>query len=268
MATAAESARSRDDAEDEADTLYRLAVAYVALAVASGAVPNPDVDVASPVALAALALARGLIRSTPARYGTKLPEDLPGASVADRAAALAPDMARTAVEHATQHYNTVAERIRRSDPEATPEAIVEAFTADTPWQRAAARTAATRLSAETALSMVEDVDRTAGVPHRVLWISRGDTKVRTSHRRLHGKTRAPGTAFKVWPDGRQLSFPGDPRAPLDESINCRCSLLLVPESAAWKATDVISASDADFLAASAAGRQLSQAEQDLIAERS
>lgn len=266
MATAAESAQSRDAAEAQAETLYRLAVAYVAVSALAGEEPDEDVDPAEPLMRAALTLARALIRSIPSRYGTELPEDMPGASVSDRAADLAPQIARTAVGHAREHLGTVAARVRRSDPSASDADVVEAFTADTAWERAAARTAATRMAAETALDLVADVDKLAEETHRVMWISRGDHKVRQSHRKLHGKLRAPGKSFKMWPTGQKLAFPGDPRAPLDERINCRCSLLLVPEATAWKAMDVFKVSDADFLAASAAVRQLSQAEQDLTEE--
>ena len=266
MATAADSARSRDTAETQAEALYKAAVAYVALSAAAGEdTDEAAIDPSSALMRAAQTLATLLILSVPSRYGTELPEDMPGASVQDRAAVLAPQIAETAATHAREHLNTISERVRRSNPAATDDEVIAVFKADTPWQRAVARTTATRMAAETALDMVPNVDKLAGEAHRAMWISRGDHKVRPSHRRLHGKLRAPGKSFKMFPGGGKLAFPGDPRAPLDETINCRCSIILVPEATSWKALDTFRVSDEDFdLTASAA--PFSQAELDLTEE--
>jgi hypothetical protein len=119
---------------------------------------------------------------------------------------------------------------------------------------------ATRLAAETAMSLKDDVDGATGTGHSLMWISQGDPKVRTLHRRLHGRVRPAGTPFHVWPDGQSLSYPGDPKAPLDAVINCRCLLLLVPSSDSAKAEAVFSVPDADFdvPVAASAGRPLAE----------
>lgn len=55
------------------------------------------------------------------------------------------------------------------------------------------------------------------------WITQHDTKVRPLHRRLHGKTVGWDKDFWRWPDnGMSLRFPGDPLAPLEATIGCRC----------------------------------------------
>jgi len=221
----------------------------------------------------------------------------------------------TALDESHQHWQTVVERVRRDNPAATTRQIAQVFRADTAWQHAAARTAATRLSAtvptnlgvsedkwraaaeraqtramvidtrkarearaegtpfpsrpaaEMPVSLIDAVNKTVGENHRLVWISRGDAKVRESHRRLHGKVRKPGSSFKDWPTtGQQLNFPGDPRAPLDEIINCRCALILVPESSAHRVADTFQVSDEDFDAVAAAGIIWSQAESDLLTE--
>lgn len=266
MATAAESARSRDAAEGRAETVYAAAVALVAAQMVAGQEPSPDLDPTSPLMRASAALALALMRSTPSRYGGSIPSPVVSRAIEEHAADLADDIAKEAVRYAQEHWKTISERVRRSNPDASVEDIAVAYTADTPWQRAVARTTATRQAAETALSMVEDVNREVGEEHRVVWISRGDTKVRRSHRKLHGKHRKPGSSFKSWPSGQKLSFPGDPRAPLDETINCRCALILVPVSTAHMVPDTLRVSDADFDLVASARPGPSQAELDLLAE--
>lgn len=55
------------------------------------------------------------------------------------------------------------------------------------------------------------------------WVSQGDTRVRPLHRRLHARTRNWDQDFWRWPaTGQSLRFPGDPKAPLDAVIGCRC----------------------------------------------
>lgn len=175
------------------------------------------------------------------------------------------------LEDAGAHYDTVFKRMRRADPHAKDSAIRSAFRLDHAWSKAAARSAATRLAAETAIGMQEDVEAFTGEPHHLMWITRGDPKVRALHRDLHGRVRPPGTPFHTWPDGQALNYPGDPTAPIDAWINCRCGLLLVPAKDAKRAEEVFEVPDADFdvpVAASAArsgeGRR---AEQDLRAEK-
>jgi hypothetical protein len=55
------------------------------------------------------------------------------------------------------------------------------------------------------------------------WISQSDSRVRPLHRRLHGRTRGWEQDFWRWPvTGQKLRYPGDPEAPLDAVIGCRC----------------------------------------------
>lgn len=60
------------------------------------------------------------------------------------------------------------------------------------------------------------------------WVSRHDDRVRPLHRQIDGESIEVGSGkdFWRWPEtGQRLGFPGDPRAPLDTIINCRCKLI-------------------------------------------
>jgi hypothetical protein len=128
----------------------------------------------------------------------------------------------------------------------TDDEIMATFASDRPWVEAAARTTATRLAAETALDMLPGIEKDTGATHSKLWISRGDPKVRSLHRKLHGKVQALTDSFHEWPDGQSLSYPGDPKAPLDATINCRCALFLVPTADKELAEKTFAVDDSDF----------------------
>lgn len=54
------------------------------------------------------------------------------------------------------------------------------------------------------------------------WITVGDERVRSEHRRLDGRAVPVGSVFRT--QGGQLRYPGDVSAPIHLWINCRCSL--------------------------------------------
>ena len=54
------------------------------------------------------------------------------------------------------------------------------------------------------------------------WMTRRDSKVRSAHLLLQGKTIGLNEGFAT--DGASLRFPGDPLAPIELTINCRCRL--------------------------------------------
>jgi hypothetical protein len=57
-----------------------------------------------------------------------------------------------------------------------------------------------------------------------VWWSRGDDRVRDTHRRAHGQVQPYGAPFAIGESA--LMYPGDPNGPVDEVVNCRCVLQL------------------------------------------
>ena len=53
------------------------------------------------------------------------------------------------------------------------------------------------------------------------WHAANDGRTRASHRAMDGQTRKMGESF-VSGDGNSLDYPGDPSAPPEDVINCRC----------------------------------------------
>lgn len=107
------------------------------------------------------------------------------------------------------------------------------------WARGVARTEATRLASQAQLDMAQALSRAGALPDlRKIWISRGDSHVRELHRKLHGESVDTLTSpFWSWGGSQQLGFPGDPRAPLSEVLNCRCVMFFAP-AASVSADDV------------------------------
>ncbi len=57
--------------------------------------------------------------------------------------------------------------------------------------------------------------------HRKVWHTRRDPRVRDAHRDMEGQVQNMDDPF-IAPGGSKLRFPGDPTAPIDLVINCRC----------------------------------------------
>jgi len=155
------------------------------------------------------------------------------------------DVTKRAVEDARSHWSTVYKREKSKDPDVTPDDVAKVFRKDRAWSEAAARTRGTQMAAEAAMGLHGDVERITGEPHSKMWISRGDPKVRKTHRRLHGTVREVGDPFHT-STGHDLRYPGDPEAPIEEWINCRCSLFLVPTAEKAHAEEVFNIPEADF----------------------
>ena len=69
------------------------------------------------------------------------------------------------------------------------------------------------------------------------WIAATDERTRTTHREANGKVVNQKDTFNV--GGSQMLYPGDPRGPAKEVINCRCSIASFPKEDA-QATGEIS----------------------------
>jgi len=255
---AADAARARDEIENQARLVYIAALAWVAL---HGEDEEPAKDTA--LARAATTLSLKVLRSL--RRMTRAPVPLPKGE--DRAVWIdetAADLTQRAIKDSRAHWSTVYKRMKAADPDVGLRTVQTAFADETAWAEAAARTDATQIAAEAALTLLPDVEAITGEPHSKMWISRGDSKVRKSHRHLHGNVEPAGTAFK-----EGLQYPGDPSAPPGERFNCRCALFLVPTAMADDAERVFAAEDfvgeADAPIAASAGERR-QARRDWIIE--
>lgn len=54
------------------------------------------------------------------------------------------------------------------------------------------------------------------------WVTMHDSDVRPAHKEAEGQQRPPGEPYTV--GGVEMRYPGDPTAPIDLWINCRCTL--------------------------------------------
>lgn len=70
--------------------------------------------------------------------------------------------------------------------------------------------------------------RETGLNLRKEWVAAMDERTRSSHRRADGQVVGMDDTFDV--GGASLRYPGDPRGPADEVINCRCAVaFIVPD---------------------------------------
>ena len=84
-----------------------------------------------------------------------------------------------------------------------------------------ARTEATRAfnaGVQAAAEVITGPDR----PLVKQWLTRLDEKVRKTHKKANGQIQLLGDPFDV--GGFPMQYPGDPAAPADETVNCRCIL--------------------------------------------
>lgn len=285
MAEPEQAGQARDQAERDAEAVLQAAAVYVAAAVASGAAPNPDSPDADPVRTAAKILALYLILS--ALFSSRRepsPDDV-GINLETEAERRGDSIAREAIRWNTQHHATLAKRAKRAAKSGDavdvpkPAAVADELVKDTAWRKAAARTLATQRAAQTAFDLLPLVEKATGETHRIMWLSRGDRRVRTLHRRLHGDVREKGQPF--WRDlagaGGVLRYPGDPKAPIGQRINCRCFLWLVPASQAATARSTMmtrptwvprdASGPDDILFDLVASGHLTVGAQDFLAER-
>lgn len=121
-------------------------------------------------------------------------------------------------EHGSNRHNALAAAVEafRNDVEATlkktktPKPDIDTVYNITNWISTAAINAATQFAAktETGLDMVQT------------WTTMHDSHVRPAHEKVEGQTVSISEPFTV--DGVHLRYPGDPRAPIELWINCRC----------------------------------------------
>jgi len=90
-----------------------------------------------------------------------------------------------------------------------------------------AQTETTRAYGAGTLAAGLEQSRVTGRLLQKRWDTEHDSKVRASHREVDGQVRDLAMPFYV--DGFPMQFPGDPIAPPESVINCRCDLVIVNE---------------------------------------
>jgi hypothetical protein len=76
-----------------------------------------------------------------------------------------------------------------------------------------------RLESFRAVGQIEDI------PLEKFWLATDDTRTRPDHVLAEGQRVPVGSPFIV--GGAELQFPGDPTGPANQTIQCRCTMLLV-----------------------------------------
>ena len=89
--------------------------------------------------------------------------------------------------------------------------------------RTVARTERTRVQGQARYEAIRELNRglVGQRRYRKEWIARADEKTRDTHAELSGSIVRANEYF-VSSSGARLMYPGDPRAPAEEIINCRC----------------------------------------------
>lgn len=90
--------------------------------------------------------------------------------------------------------------------------------------KAIAVTETTRAYAAGTLAAGMEQSRVSGKLLQKQWQTESDERVRVSHRAVDGQVQDLGMPFYV--DGFPMMFPGDPLAPPELVVNCRCDLLI------------------------------------------
>ena len=207
----------RDELEQ---ALYPAAVAAIAVASAPGPpdVPGPglvNLIIPSLPILFLLALA-SMPRSA---EKTRIERAGPPSPYSPAARLRATEIATTMLKYSTVHDDAT--------PGVTP------FTKDqTPFATGLARSTATSEAARASMDLAAQLSED-GPALMKAWVSRADQKVRHAHLKLHGKVVPLDRPF--WRElgtGKELHYPGDPSAPLDMIINCRCALIYTYETLA------------------------------------
>lgn len=122
--------------------------------------------------------------------------------------------------------NAIREALKRALAEGMPEAqVAEEIMAVVReqmkiGQRRARTIARTEVNGAYSVARVEAMAQSR--PPRKMWISSRDSKVRDSHQQLDGRIVPFDQDFRAG-----LAHPHDPRAPAEETVNCRCKLVAV-----------------------------------------
>lgn len=105
------------------------------------------------------------------------------------------------------------------------------------WAERIARTEVTGAANEAALNAADQ----SGVVQQKQWLATPDERTRESHADADGQIVDLGDQFEVGDSA--LDFPGDPGGDAGETINCRCTMLLLIENPDTGAIDEVDPGD-------------------------
>lgn len=124
---------------------------------------------------------------------------------------------------------TIRRAIERGDPLSAEQIarMVERYRKRMEQWRAEmiARTETTRILALAREEALRQAHRDANIPDswvRRRWVTNLDGRERRSHHEMNGQVVEGMDSYFTSPRGPKLKYPGDPTAPADEIINCRC----------------------------------------------
>lgn len=147
-----------------------------------------------------------------------------------------------------RRYDPGLERALAADEplsDARIDAMVDRYSARYLAMRAEtiARTETTRVLNTARQETTEKVIEESGIPEDEVvrtWAATDDARTRDTHAAMDGQERGLNEPFES-PSGALLKFPGDPDAPPEETINCRCAVLISFKSATPSAEAVATA---------------------------
>lgn len=113
------------------------------------------------------------------------------------------------------------------------------------WSWRASRIARTEMIGASNAAMEQEAQDMADAGETVYrqWWATRDNRTRPAHRVAHGQTVPYGSSFRV--GGADMRFPGDPRGPASQVINCRCIMLVLTGDEGASAADEYARSRAD-----------------------
>lgn len=134
----------------------------------------------------------------------------------------------SADDHAEKAQQAADQQGEPSSPKAPPvQAPGQPMTPDD--AKTAGDLIATSLATYSRERVREEIARRLGAGFK-RWTSRNDDRVRESHRQLNGQTKKLDKPFTV--NGTDIMRPGDPEAPPDLTIRCRCWCVYLTNPAA------------------------------------
>jgi hypothetical protein len=109
--------------------------------------------------------------------------------------------------------------------------VKQARESEDTWRNTAtriARTESTNVLNDATLQRGVDAETDAGERMVKTWVAARDERVRPTHRLAHGQTVGVREKFRV--GAAFMERPGDPLGPPGETVNCRCSIVVLTES--------------------------------------